>query len=92
MLKLLNGLQKDMGLLLSPVVLVEDQGMFVFYLGMLSAILFKMCNLLRSSFTSVSGVIGQYAKCQDKFDSEQAKQSTLRFEEESLQLDLSLTE
>jgi hypothetical protein len=70
MLKLLNGLQKDMGLLLSPVVLVEDQGMFVFYLGMLSAILFKMCNLLRSSFTSVSGVIGQYAKCQDKFDSE----------------------
>jgi hypothetical protein len=68
MLKLLNGLQKDMGLLLSPVVLVEDQGMFVFYLGMLSAILFKMCNLLRSSFTSVSGVIGQYAKCQDKLN------------------------
>jgi hypothetical protein len=37
MLKLLNGLQKDMGLLLSPVVLVENQGMFVFYLGMLSS-------------------------------------------------------
>ena len=65
--------------------------MFVF-LGMLSAILFKMCKWLKSSFTSVSGVIGQYEKCQDKFDSEQAKQSTLRFEEESLQLDLSLTE
>jgi hypothetical protein len=32
MLKLLNGLQKDMGLLLSPVVLVEDQGMFMFHL------------------------------------------------------------
>ena len=68
MLKLLNGLQKDMGLLLSPVVLVEDQGMFVFYLGMLSAILFKMCKWLKSSFTSVSGVIGQYAKCQDKLN------------------------
>ena len=62
MLKLLNGLQKDMGLLLFPVVLVEDQGMFVFYLGIPSAILFKMCKLLRSSFTSVSGVIGAICK------------------------------
>jgi hypothetical protein len=57
-----------MGLLLTLVVLVEDQGMFVFYLGMLSAILFKMCKWLKSSFTSVSGVIGQYAKCQDKLN------------------------
>ena len=57
-----------MGLLLTLVVLVEDQGMFVFYLGMLLAILFKMCNLLRSSFTSVSGVIGQCTKCQDKLN------------------------
>ena len=32
MLKLLNDLQKDMGLLLSLVVLVEDRGMFVFQL------------------------------------------------------------
>jgi hypothetical protein len=28
----------------------------------------KMCKWLKSSFTSVSGVIGQYAKCQDKLN------------------------
>ena len=50
------------------VVCKKTWGMFVFYLGMLSAILFKMCKWLKSSFTSVSGVIGQYAQCQDKLN------------------------
>jgi hypothetical protein len=74
MLKLLNDLQKDMGLLLSLVVLVEDRGMFVFHLvqGNAFFLIFQVersrqyysrC-AARSSFTSVSGVIGQYAKCQ----------------------------
>ena len=50
------------------VVCKKTWGMFVFYLGMLSAILSKMCKWLKSSFTSVSGVIGQYEKCQDKLN------------------------